>query len=99
MSTAVVSAIAMCRCSTTIPPGSLSTLSPHGSPTWRTSRPMKALSTTRTAMSMPSVMMATVNTGRPTIGRTASRSTPSARPPVSAAATISARKKPSGPTR
>ena len=32
---------------------------------------MKPLATTRTTMSMPMVMIATTNTGRPTIGRIA----------------------------
>ena len=60
---------------------------------------MKALTTTRTTTSMPRVMMATMNTGLPTIGRIAIRSTPSASSAAAAAATGTATKKPSDLTR
>ena len=44
---------------------------------------MKLLTTTRITMSTPSVMIAITKTGLPTIGRSASRSTPSATSAVS----------------
>jgi hypothetical protein len=60
---------------------------------------MNALTTTRIATSTPSVMMATTNAGRPIIGRTATRSTPSASTAVRSAASGTATQKPTPPTR
>ena len=48
--------------------------SPHGSPTERTSDPSPSFTSTRSTMSIPMVIMATANTGFPTIGRMAKRS-------------------------
>jgi hypothetical protein len=94
----VVTIIARCRCWTSMP-NRLVGLSPHGSWIGRMSMPMAAVANTRTTTSMPRVMIATVNAGRPTIGRTATRSTPSASAAVPSAASGRATKNPSGPTR
>ena len=53
---------------------------------------MNPLATTRTAMSIPMVMIATTNAGRPTIGRIAVRSMTIAISAVSTAAMLRERK-------
>ena len=50
------------------------TVSPQGAPTGRGWVPMKSLVMVRTTMSTPRVMMATENSGSPTIGRIKTRS-------------------------
>jgi hypothetical protein len=82
--------IAMKRCWTVMP--RMSTVDrPQGSPTCRTSRPIATLTTTRMTTSSPSVMIAMTNTGRPIIGRMATRSTPRPTPAMTIAASGTAR--------
>src|SRR5687768_11559282 len=94
----VVPNITRYRCCTSTP-SSVTVDNPHGSPTWRTSSPMNALVTTRTTTSTPMVMIATTNTGLPIIGRSTVRSTPSASPAISTAATGTATKNPTSAAR
>src|ERR1041384_7180857 len=89
VTTAVVPIITRYRCCTSAPRND-TVFRPHGSPTCRTSRPMNALVTTLTTTSTPIVMIATTNTGLPTIGRSTVRSTPSASTAITTAATTTA---------
>jgi hypothetical protein len=58
----------------TVAPATRLLSSPHGSPTWRCSRPIRSPATTWSARKMPTVTVAAAKGGLPTIGRMATRS-------------------------